>query len=688
MSRREQCSSGSRITSLFAAAAVRAPRSMLLGALAFALVCGALGLETPRLLGRGSNDFVAQGSESLRAEGLVQGASGLSASPQLLVLVRDPTRTRLARVARVVRSEPLFPKLAPPLYSRDRGSALVAAYARAGVSEARWRSAADRVAARLRAVPGTAAGGAAIGTSQVNRQVQHDLTHAEELAFPILFVLTLIVFGSVVAALLPLVCGVLTILGALLLLRMLDELTPISTYALNIVTGAGLGLAIDYSLLLVSRYREELARRGPGAEAVRMTVATAGRTVAFSSVTVGVAIATLVVFPLGFLRSMGVAGALVGPLAGLVSLAVLPPLFFVLGPRINALPVRRPRPAPREDGAWYRLAHALLRRPVPPAIVAASVLLVAGIPFTSIRFTGIDASVLPEGVSSRAVDDALRSEFKSAGVSPAYAVVTGSREDATEYSRAVRALPGARVVLPPRRLDRRTWEVAAASGEPFLEPSSLRLVRGMRVLPASAPVGGATAQFLDQEHAIRDALPLAIGLLCVTTFVLLYLATRSLILPLKTLLMNALSLSATLGILVALFQAGRFESVLSYRGQNALQLTVPVILFAISFGLATDYGVFLLTRIKEEWDSGLSNDEAVAVGLERTGRIITAAALLFCIAIGAFATSRVILIKEVGLGIAIAVAIDATIVRAILVPSLMGILGRWNWWPGSSRSGS
>jgi putative drug exporter of the RND superfamily len=660
---------------------------MLAAALVFAIVCAALGHQTPRLLGRASNDFVAQGSESLRAEALVERASGLSASPQLLVLVRDPTPRRLSRVVRIVDSEPLFPKRAPALYSRDRRSALVAAYARAGVSEARWRSAADRVARRLSAVPGAAAGGAAIGTSQVNRQVQQDLTHAEELAFPVLFVLALVVFGSGVAALLPLVCGALTILGALLLLRLLDLATPISTYALNIVTGAGLGLAIDYSLLLVSRYREELARRGPGADAVRVTVATAGRTVAFSSVTVGVAIATLAVFPLGFLRSMGIAGALVGPLAGLVSLTVLPPLFFLLGPRINALPVRRRTSSPKERGAWYRLAHALMRRPVPAAVAAATVLILAGIPFTSIRFTGIDASVLPEGVSSRAVDDALRSEFRSAGVSPAYAVVRGSAQDAVAYARAVRALPGAKVVLPPRNLGRGTWEIAAASGEPFLAPASLRMVRGMRALPAAAPVGGATAQFLDQKRAIVDGLPLAIGLVCAATLALLYLATRSLILPLKTLLMNALSLSATLGILVALFQAGRFEGLLNYRGQGALQLTVPVLVFAISFGLATDYGVFLLTRIKEEWDSGRSNDEAVAVGLERTGRIITAAALLFCIAIGAFATSNVILIKEVGLGIALAVAIDATIVRAILVPSLMGILGRWNWWPGSDRRG-
>ena len=660
---------------------------MLAGALVFAIVGATFGLQTPRLLGRASNDFVAQGSESLRAEALVEGASGLSASPQLLVLVRSPTRRRLAHVARIVGSEPLFPKQAPPLYSRDRRAALVATYARAGVSEARWRSAADRIALRLAAVPGTAAGGAAIGTSQVNRQVQRDLTHAEELAFPVLFVLALIVFGSGVAAVLPLVCGALTILGALLLLRVLDVATPISTYALNIVTGAGLGLAIDYSLLLVSRYREELARRGPGADAVWATVATAGRTVAFSSVTVGVAIATLAVFPLGFLRSMGIAGALVGPLAGLVSLTVLPPLFFLLGSRVNALPVRRRTSTPNERGAWYRLAHALMRRPIPPAALAAAVLILAGIPFTSIRFTGIDASVLPEGVSSRAVDDALRSEFRSAGVSPAYAVLRGSAQDAAAYARSVRLLPGARVVLPPRRLRRGTWEIAAASGEPFLAPASLRMVRGMRALPAAAPVGGATAQFLDQKRAIarQPAARDRPGLRCDVRPAL----------PRNALAHPAAENAADERTL-ALGDARdprRDVSGGSLRGPP--ELPWPGSAAADGAGARLRDLVrprHRLRRLSLDPDQGRvgpgsSNDEAVAVGLERTGRIVTAAALLFCIAIGAFATSNVILIKEVGIGIALAVAIDASIVRAILVPSLMGILGRWNWWPGSSRPG-
>ncbi|HET8605514.1 MAG TPA: MMPL family transporter, partial [Gaiellaceae bacterium] len=357
---------------LIAALPLRAPRRVLAAAAAFAVVAAAFGLQAPRLLGRGSNDFVAHGSESLRAERAVEAASGLSAAPQVLVLVRRPTAQRLARAAAAIRSEPAFPVVAPPLRSRDGGEALLAGYARAGVSQTVWRDAAERLQRRLAPIGGVALGGTALATVQVNHQIQHDLTHAEELAFPILFVLALWVFRSLVAALLPLACGALTILGSLLVLRLLDLATPVSSYALNIVTGAGLGLGIDYSLLLVSRYREELERVGPGPEAVRRTLATAGRTVAFSSVTVAAAIATLAVFPLGFLRSMGIAGGIVAPLAGLIALSVLPALFVLLGGRVDALSLRRRRPADARGG-WYRLAHALMRRPAPVAVAAAVV---------------------------------------------------------------------------------------------------------------------------------------------------------------------------------------------------------------------------------------------------------------------------------------------------------------------------
>jgi RND superfamily putative drug exporter len=289
----------------------------------------------------------------------------------------------------------------------------------------------------------------------------------------------------------------------------------------------------------------------------------------------------------------------------------------------------------------------------------------------------VDPSVLPPKLSSRVVDTALRRDFAPTALFPAYSVVRGSEAEARAYATAVRAP----LVLPPRRLGTQTWEVRASSGKPFLDVASQRLVRQMRTLPGGALVGGSTAQFLDQKHALGSELPFALGLLAAITCVLLWAATRSLVLPLKALLMNFLTLSATFGILVFVFQDGRLEGLLDYRGEGALELTQPVVLFAVAFGLATDYGIFLLTRIKEAWEAGHPNREAVAVGLERTGRIITAAALLFCIAVGAFATSQVIIVKEVGIGIALAVLIDATIVRVLLVPSLMAILGRWNWWP-------
>ncbi len=324
-----------------------------------------------------------------------------------------------------------------------------------------------------------------------------------------------------------------------------------------------------------------------------------------------------------------------------------------------------------------------MRRPLPVALASAALLVVLGLPFAGIRFTGIDATVLPPGSGSRIVEQAVRQDFPARATSVAYAVVRG---DPAAYAARVRALPGAEVVFPPRRLAPGVFELRVSSGRGFLDERSQRLVRGLRGLGGGALVGGSTPVFLDQKHALGAGLPLAVVLICAITFGLLAAATRSLVLPLKALVMNFLTLSAAFGILVFVFQDGRLEGLLGYTSQGALELTQPVLLFAIAFGLSTDYGVFLLTRIREAWDAGLENREAVAVGLERTGRIVTAAALLFCIAVGSFATSEIVFVKEVGIGIALAVLIDASIVRALLVPSLMALLGRWNWWPGGRRA--
>ena len=667
----------------FAELIAGAPRRVLAMAIVFAAVAGTFGLATPGLLGGGGNDFLPQGSESVRVDDAVERASGLSSAPQVLVLVRAATPARIARAAAAIRTEPAFPVIAPVVRSRNGRDALLVAYARAD-DVGGWGAAAARVQRRLPA--DAELGGAALATEQVNDRVEHDLTRAEAIAFPLLFLLALWVFRSVVAALLPLACGALTILGALFLLRLLNAVSPVSTFALNIVTGAALGLGIDYSLLLVSRFREELVRVGPGPEAVRATLETAGRTVAFSAVTVAAAIATLAVFPLGFLRSMGIAGALVAPLAGLISLTVLPALFVLLGPRVNALAPASWRRAAEETargrrGGWYRLAHAIMRRPLPVALASAALLVALGIPFLSIRFTGVDATVLPaaDELADRRGGGADRVPPRARPRAP----TCSCRPRARLRMRArARRLPHATRVAPPQPVGGGLAVVRISSGRPFLDARSQRLVRELRRL--GVPVGGSTAAFLDQKHAIGSRLPLAIGLLCAVTFVLLFAATRSLVLPLKALVMNLLTLSAAFGILVFVFQGGRLEGLLGYRSQGALELTQPVLLFAIAFGLSTDYGVFLLTRIKEAWDDGLPNREAVAVGLERTGRIVTAAALLFCIAVGSFATSHIVFVKEVGLGIALAVLIDATIVRALLVPALMALLGHWNWWPATT----
>jgi RND superfamily putative drug exporter len=505
----------------------------------------------------------------------------------------------------------------------------------------------------------------------VRRQSEHDLVRAELIAFPLLLLLGVWIFRGVVAALLPVAAGLLSIATTLAMLRLVNGIASISVFALNLVTGAGLGLAIDYSLLLVSRYREELARAETRAEALRVTVATAGRTVGFSAVTVAAAFGSLLVFPLGFLRSMAIGGLIVAPLAGVVALVVVPALFTVLGGRIDALAIRRVDELRR--GGWYRFAHGVMRRPLPIAVATAAVLVALGLPFLGVRFTGVDASVLPPSASARQVQDATHAR------SPEH--VVGSRAVLAR----VRTLPGIAGVGPARPLGGGLWTEDVTPRAKPMSGGAKALVRRIRALPG-ASVAGVTAWYLDTSSSLRRHLPLALAILALAVAGLLYVVTRSAILPLKAIVMNALSLGAAFGVLVFVFQDGRLESVLRYRSQGALELTQPVLLFAIAFGLATDYGVFLLARIREAHESGLENREAVALGLERTGRVVTAAALLFCVAVGSFATSEIVLVKEVGVGIAVAVAIDASLVRALLVPSLMALLGDWNWWrPGIKR---
>ncbi|HSS31888.1 MAG TPA: MMPL family transporter [Solirubrobacterales bacterium] len=547
------------------------------------------------------------------------------------------------------------------------------------------------IAAELSAHPGVLAGGFAVAQEQVNKQVEKDLRMAELLAFPLLFLLSLLFFRSLVASVLPLMIGGLSIIGTFLILRIASEFGTISVFALNLTTALGLGLAIDYSLFIVSRYREEIAKDGPGPAAMRRVLATSGRTVFFSSLTVAAALASLLVFPQSFLYSMGLGGALVALFTALISLTVLPAVLTLLGSRVNAgaprfLQRRADADAkPDESGFWYRLSRFVMRRPVPVATLSALFLILLGLPFLGIKFNTVDATVLPQSASAHQTYDTISEQFPPYHDTPIWVDVEGGGpKAATLMAARVQHVDGVAEVVPPQHLSGDVTALQVISANPFVSEASQETVKAIRALPTpagtTALVGGATADFIDLQSSLASHLPIALAIVIIATLVILFLMTGSVVLPVKSLLMNFLNLSAVFGLLVLIFQDGRLEGFLDYSSPGAIEQTMPILLFAVAFGLSTDYAVFLLSRIKEARDNGASDSECVAIGLERTGRIVTAAALLFAVAMFAFATSQIIFIKENGVGTALAVLIDASIVRALLVPSLMELLGKWNWW--------
>jgi RND superfamily putative drug exporter len=676
-------------------------RRVVLAIVVVAAIAGVFGLGVVKQLSPyGDTDPATQ---SVQATDRFQAAAGRQIDPGVVALVKSgDVRTRVAqqRVAQVVRQLRRAPDVArvasfyethdAAMVSRDGRSTYVVAYFKP-VSDKRVQDDAQRIENRFASEKDVELGGQAIVSAQANTQVSKDLARAEMLAFPFIFLLSLLFFRSLVASLLPPLLGGLAIVLTFFALRVVSSFTDLSVFALNLVTGLGLGLAIDYSLFMVSRYREEAAVSGFGAEALRRTLQTAGRTIMFSSVTVAVAIASLTIFPQRFLFSMGIAGALVALIAATLALVALPALLSVLGPRVNALaPQWLQRAAdrdarPAESGAWYRLSRFVMRRPARVAIASAAFLIALGIPFfAGIKFTDVTASALPHTASARVVDESLVSHFPPNRTSPVEVVV-----GAPARSPQVRALvqrigemPDVSAVAPAQPAGPNTSLVAVDPVQRPLSGATEQLVREVRALHAPMYVGvaGQTAAYLDLEHSLGAHLPWVLGVVIVATLIILFLFTGSVVLPLKAVLMNFLNLSAVLGILVLVFQDGNFEGLLSFTSQGAIDATQPIFLAAVAFGLATDYGVFLLSRIKEARDAGAPDSEAVPIGLERSGRIITAAALLFAVAIGAFTTSSLVFIKELGLGTALAVLIDATIIRALLVPSLMALLGSANWW--------
>lgn len=670
------------------------PRRVLVLTVFFFVIGGAIGGPVAGLLNSDNDSFSDTSSESAQALDRIEKAGGEMAVPDVIAMMPSGDAAAIEETLSILKSEENVAKVAggpdagPAFVSKDgKKTYVVAVYRSHGDPD----STTEHLREELGEVDGVLIGGAGPSFQQVNEQVEGDIIKAEMIAFPILFFVSLWVFRSAVAALLPLLVGGLTIVGSLLVVRGLNEIVDISIFALNLITGLGLGLAIDYSLFLVQRYREELTRTGPGPEAIRRTVATAGRTVAFSAVTVAGAGLALLVFPLRFLYSMGIGVFVVSLMAAAVSLVVLPSLFAVLQHRVNAgSPKRWQRAqaaelAAEQHGFWYRLSQFVMKFPVAIALTGTVILLAFGSPFLNVKFTGVDATVLPEEASGRIVDTALRTEFTGAESGPIIIAVDAAESDAAEvkaYASKLAGLEDVQAVAEPIFRGDDTWQVDVISEHPTMDEKSRDLVTEIRELdtPNAVQVGGQAADQNDQFSAIVAGAPLALLILVIITLVTLFLMTGSVILPIKALVMNVLTIGATFGILVLIFQDGRFEGPLNYTSQGALESTQPVFLFAVVFGLSTDYAVFLLTRIKEARDAGAGDREAIALGLQRTGRIVTAAALLFAIALGSFATSEIIFIKQLGIGTAIAVLIDATIVRAMLVPSLMALLGRRNWW--------
>ncbi len=529
-------------------------------------------------------------------------------------------------------------------------------------------------------------GGFAPSFNEVNDQTRDDLTKAELIAFPLLAIMLLVVFRGVVAAFIPLLIGVIAILGTLFALRIMAGLVDTSLFALNIATALSLGLAVDYALLMVSRYREELEIAGATQEAHRRTVATAGRTVLFSGLTVAVAMAALVVFPQRFLYSVAVAGAVVAVLASIVTVLAVPALLSLLGERINSLSIRSgPAVSDSSDG-WYRLAWAVMRRPVLVAVATTAFLLACAAPLLSTVLTGPSAEAVPESQPSYIVNEYVEKHYdRSVGEGITVAVSgKATAPDLAELRDRIKRIDG---VESGSEFDRSSATVAYATFAPeskALSEDTQAAVKEIRRQGARGPsellVSGNTARFIDQKASLIEHTPLVIAIVCATTLFLLFMLTGSIILPIKTLIMNTLTLAASLGILVLAFQEGWLDGLLDYTGPMAIEVTSLVFVFAVTFGLATDYAVLVMARIKEQHDLGASNEEAVAVGIGRTGRVITAAAIMISVVFLAFSVSQIFFMKQIAVAQAAGVLIDATIVRALLVPALMRILGEANWW--------
>ena len=726
--------------------AIAAPRRILVGAAILMVAAAIFGIPVAKSLSAGG--FQDPGSESAQATALLT-EKFHQGDMQMLVTVTSPdgasspdARTVADDIVTHLKASPhvadvtstwtVPPQAAADLTSRDGKSGLIVAGITGGENDAQKYAEAladdvvhDRDGVSVRA------GGIAMVYSQINAQTQRDLLLMETIAIPLSFLVLVWVFGGLVAAALPMVVGGLAIVGSMSVLRIITFSTDVSIFALNLSTAMGLALAIDYTLLIISRYRDELADGVPRDKALTRTMSTAGRTVLFSATTVALSMAVMLLFPMYFLKSFAYAGVATVGFAAAAAVVVTPAAIWLLGDRLGALDVRRlfrrlfrrAEPAPKsvEQVFWYRSTKAVMRRAVPVALAVVVLLLALGAPFLSVKWGFPDDRVLPKSASAHQVGDQLRDDFvddsstaisvvvpNADGLTPAevgrYAADLSRVLDVSSVSAPTGTFVGGRQVGPPSAAtgatDGSAFLTVGSTAPLFSDASETQLDRLHEV---AGPDGRdvqmtGTAQVnRDSVEAITTRLPWVLGLIAIITFALLFLLTGSAVLPLKAVVLNVLSLTAAFGALVWIFQDGHLDA-LGTTSTGTLVANMPVLLFCIAFGLSMDYEVFLVARIREFWlqlradgdatPSGLraialarrDTDDAVALGLARTGRVITAAALAMSISFAALIAAEVSFMRMFGVGLTLAVLVDATLVRMMLVPAFMHILGGWNWW--------
>ncbi len=710
--------------------AVTRPKMVL--AVALVLMVAALGYGSgisERLSGGG---FYSGNSESQRAAALLEQRFHVG-KPNLVLLathagggsVDDPDAVAAGRVlTQQLAATPGITTItsywgtekSELLRSNDGTKALIVAHVEG--DEREFAAAARRLIATYRDIEHgplkLELGGEAVSYVDVTDQLNHDLVASEAIAMPVILVLMTLVFGSLVAAGLSLAIGALSIVGSLGLLALLSDVTPVSNYALNVTTILGLALAIDYSLLVLTRFREERTRAQTLDDAIVASVRTAGRTVVFSATTVALSVLALLAFPMMFLRSIAYACVGVILLATVCAIVVLPAMLAILGSRVGSLNVGRAIPrligrrAPAEvraaeDGFWFRSSRLVMRRPVAMGGAVLILALVLAAPFGAIRLNFPDDRSLPATIESRSVGDVVRSEFPAQATGAMDVILEGSAdaEQLETYAAALSQLPHVAAVklatanyVDGQRYGERP--VPAADGvhltvlpdvEPYSDAAHLLLdqVRGTPA-PGAAHVGGLTAENFDTKDVLLQRIPLAAALIAVAMFGVLFAFTGSVVLPMKALVLNMVSLSATLGAMVFIFQEGHLKWLVGdFTVTGTLSTPTPILIICLAFGLSMDYEVFLLSRITEEYRAHGDTNLAVMSGLQRVGPIVTAAALIMSVVFIAMATSEVSFVKLLGLGLTLAILFDATLIRAILMPAAMTLMGRANWWAPSWR---